>query len=134
MVTGDNLVTATAIAKECNIFPEKIDLDKPRLKDIERNPNDINDPNKRLEHIQELLNVKPYAMTGNSFYSVIGGIICQVCGKDTIACRCPKSEAEAEELAKQNNGVKKPVKIDVVQNMDNFRKISTNMLVMARSQ
>ena len=134
MVTGDNLVTATAIAKECNIFPEKIDLDKPRLKDIERNPNDINDPNKRLEHIQELLNVKPYAMTGNSFYSVIGGIICQICGKDTIACTCPKSEAEAEELAKQNNGVKKPVKIDVVQNMDNFRKISTNMLVMARSQ
>ncbi|MBP3801323.1 MAG: cation-translocating P-type ATPase [Clostridia bacterium] len=133
MVTGDNLVTATAIAKECNIFPEKIDLDNPRLKDIERNPNDINDPNKRLDHITELLNVKPYAMTGNSFYSVIGGIICQICGKDTISCRCPKSEAEAEEL-KKTSGVKKPVKIDVIANMDNFRKISTNMLVMARSQ
>ena len=134
MVTGDNLVTATAIAKECNIFPEKIDLDNPRPRDIERYPNDINDPNKRLDHITELCNVKPYAMTGNSFYSVIGGIICQICGKDTISCRCPKSEAEAEELAKQNNGIKKPVKKDVIANMDNFKKISTNMLVMARSQ
>ena len=134
MVTGDNLVTATAIAKECNIFPEKIDLDNPRPRDIERYPNDINDPDKRLDHITELCNVKPYAMTGNSFYSVIGGIICQICGKDTISCRCPKSEAEAEELAKQNNGIKKPVKKDVIANMDNFKKISTNMLVMARSQ
>ena len=134
MVTGDNLVTATAIAKECNIFPEKIDLDNPRPRDIERNYNDINDPEKRLDHITELCNVKPYAMTGNSFYSVIGGIICQICGKDTISCTCPKSEAEAEELAKQNNGIKKPVKKDVIANMDNFKKISTNMLVMARSQ
>ncbi len=134
MVTGDNLVTATAIAKECNIFPEKIDLDNPRERDIEKNPNDMNDPNKRLDHIQELLRVKPYAMTGNSFYGVIGGIICQICGADTISCRCPKSEAEAEELAKHNNGIKKPVKIDVIKDMQNFAKISTNMLVMARSQ
>ena len=134
MVTGDNLITATAIAKECNIFPEKIDLDNPRERDIERNPNDMNDPNKREEHIQELLRVRPYAMTGNSFYSVIGGIVCQVCGADTIACRCPKSDAEAEELAKHNNGVKKPVKVDVIKDMPNFVKISTNMLVMARSQ
>jgi len=94
MVTGDNLITATSIAKECNIFPEKIDLKNLRPRDVEQNPNDINDPDKRKEHIEYLLNVQPYAMTGNSFYAAIEGIFCQVCGKDTQQCTCPKSEAE----------------------------------------
>jgi len=86
MVTGDNLITATSIAKECNIFPEKIDLKNLRPRDVEQNPNDINDPDKRKEHIEYLLNVQPYAMTGNSFYAAIEGIFCQVCGKDTQQC------------------------------------------------
>ena len=47
MVTGDNIITATAIAKDCNIFPEKIDLDNLRDKDVEKNPSEINDPDKK---------------------------------------------------------------------------------------
>ena len=133
MVTGDNLITATAIAKECNIFPVKIDLDNLRPRDVEKNPNETNDPEKKLAHIEELLNIKPYAMTGNSFYAAIEGIFCQVCGKDTQTCTCPKSEAEAKELEKKDK-VKRPVKKDAIRNMDNFKKIATNMLVMARSQ
>ena len=133
MVTGDNLITATAIAKDCNIFPEKIDLDNLRERDVERNPSEINDPEKKATHIQELLRVKPYAMTGNSFYSAIEGIICKVCGLDTNLCKCPKSEAEAEELAK-NGKPRMPVKKDEIKNMESFTKISTNLLVMARSQ
>lgn len=86
MVTGDNLITATAIAKDCNIFPEKIDLDNLRERDVERNPNETNDPEKREAHIEQLLGVKPYAMTGNSFYASIEGIFCQNCGEDTQIC------------------------------------------------
>ena len=133
MVTGDNLITATSIAKECNIFPEKIDLKNLRPRDVEENPNDINDPDKKNEHIDYLLNVQPYAMTGNSFYAAIEGIFCQVCGKDTQQCACPKSEAEAKEIEKQTKR-KLPVKKDAIRNMDNFKKISRNLLVMARSQ
>ena len=135
MVTGDNIVTATAIAKDCEIFPVKIDLDNFRPKDIEVNPNETNDPEKRDAHLKELLDIRPYAMTGNSFYNLIGGIYCKVCNKDTAECKCPKSEAEAEELAKHDKSKKKlPVKIDAIKHMDKFTAIQTNLLVMARSQ
>ena len=133
MVTGDNLITATSIAKDCNIFPEKIDIDKLRLQDVETNPSETNDPEKNPKHIKELLEVKPYAMTGNSFYYAIEGVYCKICGEDTQACKCPKSEAEAEELAKDGSP-KKPVKKDAIRNMENFSKITANLLVMARSQ
>ena len=133
MVTGDNLITATSIAKDCHIFPAKIDVDKLRLHDVETNPSETSDPEKSPRHIQELLDIRPYAMTGNSFYNAIEGIYCQICGEDTLTCKCPKSEAEAEELAKDGSP-KKPVKIDAIRNMDNFTKITANLLVMARSQ
>ena len=73
-------------------------------------------------------------MTGNSFYNLIGGIYCKVCDLDTAECKCPKSEAEAIELAKHGDKIKKPVKIDAIRYMDKFTAIQTNLLVMARSQ
>ena len=133
MVTGDNIITATSIAKDCNIFPAKIDIDQLRDHDVETNSSDTSDPEKSEEHIKELLEIKPYAMTGNSFYTAIEGIYCQICGEDTLMCKCPKSEAEAEELAKDGSP-KKPVKKDAIRNMDNFTKVTANLLVMARSQ
>ena len=39
-------------------------------------------------------------MKENSFHQSIGGIFCNVSGKYTALCKYPKSEAEAEELAK----------------------------------
>ena len=134
MVTGDNLITATAIAKDCNIFPEKIDLDNLRERDVELNPHETNDPEKKEAHIEKLMQVQPYAMTGASFYAAIEGISCQTCGEDTQLCKCPKSDAEAEEMAKHNNNIKPVVKKDAIRNIENFKKISTNLLVMARSQ
>ena len=133
MVTGDNLITASAIASECNIFPAKIKLDNLRPQDVESDPNKMTDPNTRGEYINELLKYRPHSMTGNSFYTAIGGIFCSVCGKDTLSCACPKSEAEADEIYKRTK-VKPQVKRDAIRNMDNFRKIATNLLVMARSQ
>ena len=133
MVTGDNLITASAIASECNIFPAKIKLDNLRPQDVESDPNKMLDPNTRGEYIKELLKYRPHSMTGNSFYTAIGGIFCSVCGKDTLSCACPKSEAEADEIYKRTK-VKPQVKRDAIRNMDNFRVIATNLLVMARSQ
>ena len=133
MVTGDNLITASAIASECNIFPAKIKLDNLRPQDVESDPNKMTDPETRPDYIKELLKYRPHSMTGNSFYTAIGGIFCSVCGKDTLSCACPKSEAEADEIYKRTK-VKPQVKRDAIRNMDNFRVIATNLLVMARSQ
>ena len=111
MVTGDNIITATAIAKECNILPNTVDLNNLKKYDIEKKPNEINNPETKEDHIKNLLLNKPYAITGNSFYEVIGGIICENCNEKTENCNCPKTKAEAEELSKKNgdkiNSIKK---------------------------
>ena len=134
MVTGDNIVTATAIAKECNILGVDVDLKKLGPNDIEQDPEAMNDNIRRQGYISELLRDKPKAITGNSFYTVVGGLICEVCQKDTNLCKCPKTAAEAKELANRNGEEPKPVKKDVIRNMDNFKTITNNLNVMARSQ
>ena len=134
MVTGDNIMTATAIGKECHILPDNVDLDNLTKHDIEENPNEINIKNERDKHINELLYNKPYAITGNSFFTVIEGIYCETCGEDSINCKCPKTEMEAEELAKRCKTNKKAIKKDSIKNLENFKKITQNLLIMARAQ
>ena len=134
MVTGDNIVTATAIAKECQILGPEVDLKQLGPKEIEQDPEAINDNLRRAGYISELLKNKPRAITGNSFYTCVGGLICEVCQKDTNLCKCPKTAAEAKELANRNGEEPKPVKKDVIRNMDNFKTITNNLNVMARSQ
>ena len=53
MVTGDNIVTATAIAKDCHILGDKVNLEEMKPEDIEEAPELINDPQKREEHIAD---------------------------------------------------------------------------------
>ena len=122
MVTGDNIITATAIAKECNILPNTVDLNNLKKYDIEKKPNEINNPETKEDHIKNLLLNKPYAITGNSFYEVIGGIICENCNEKTENCKCPKTKAEAEELSKRNGDKINSIKKDAIKNMDNFKK------------
>ena len=43
MVTGENIVTATAIAKECNILGKEVDLKNLGPNEIEQDPKAIND-------------------------------------------------------------------------------------------
>ena len=133
MVTGDNIITATAIAKECNILPNTVDLNNLKKFEIEKNPNEMNNPELKEKHIENLLINKPYAITGNSFYEVIGGIYCETCNEDSTGCKCPKTKAEAEELSKKT-GIKKNIKKDSIKNIENFKKITKNLLVLARSQ
>mgnify|MGYP007022121486 FL=1 len=59
---------------------------------------------------KELLNNQPYAITGNSFYNLIEGLICEECHKESIYCKCPKTEAEAKKIAKETNEKQKPIK------------------------
>ena len=134
MVTGDNIVTATAIAKECKILDDSVDLNHLTSKDIEEDPEQMNDENKKHKHIQRLLECQPKALTGNSFYNAVGGLICEVCKLETNACKCPKTEAEAKQIAKENDTEAAPVKKDVIKNMSAFIKLSKNLCVMARSQ
>ena len=134
MVTGDNIITATAIAKECNILPNAVDLNDLKKHDIEKNPNEINNPELKEKHIKNLLINKPYAITGNSFYEAIGGIYCETCKEDSSNCKCPKTKAEAEELSKKTGIKIKNIKKDSIKNIDNFKEITKNLLVLARSQ
>ena len=100
MVTGDNIVTATAIAKECGILGSEIDLKDLGPDKIEQDPEAMNDNSRKKEYISNLLKNKPRAITGNSFYNCVGGLICEECQKDTNLCKCPKTEAEAKEMQK----------------------------------
>jgi Ca2+ transporting ATPase len=94
----------------------------------------MNDPSNKQSYIETLLENKPKALTGNSFYNSVGGLICEVCQEDTNLCKCPKTESEAKQLAEKNNEPPKKVKKDIIKNMDNFKKITENLRVMARSQ
>ena len=134
MVTGDNVVTATAIAKDCGILGEDVDLKNLGPNDIESDPEMINNPSKKEDYIQTLVNNQPRALTGNSFYNAVGGLICEVCQKETNLCTCPKTESEAIKKAEETNTEPKPVKKDIIKNLENFKKITERLKVMARSQ
>jgi Ca2+ transporting ATPase len=135
MVTGDNIVTATAIAKECGILGSDVDLKNLGPKEIEQDPEAINDNSRKREYINSILQTKPRAITGNSFYNVVGGLICEVCQKETNLCKCPKTEAEAKQMQKKYGDEEmKPIKKDVIKNMKNFKIVTERLNVMARSQ
>ena len=133
MVTGDNIVTATAIAKECGILGNEVDLKNLGPDKIEQNPDAMNDDSRKNDYIKELLNNRPRALTGNSFYNAVGGLICDICKKDTNLCSCPKTEAEAKEIEKKTKELR-PVKKDVIRHMNKFKIITERLNVMARSQ
>ena len=134
MVTGDNIVTATAIAKDCGILGNDIDLKNLGPNDIEDDPELMNNLSKKEKYIQSLTNNQPRALTGNSFYNAVGGLICEVCNLDTNLCKCPKTESEAKQRAEKEGTEIKKVKKDIIKNMDNFKKITERLKVMARSQ
>ena len=134
MVTGDNIITATAIAKDCGILGKDVNLDNLQPTDIEQEPELTENLEKRQSHLNDLLETKPKALTGNSFYLAIGGLICSTCGKDTNLCKCPKTEAEAEQIASKTGKEKKAIKNDTIKDRNKFQELTKNLKVMARSQ
>ena len=135
MVTGDNIVTATAIAKECGILGNDVDLKNLGPDKIEPDPEVMNDNSRKKEYINIILKNKPRALTGNSFYNCVGGLICDECKKETNLCKCPKTEAEAKEIQKKYKETElRAIKKDVIKNMANFKIVTKRLNVMARSQ
>ena len=134
MVTGDNIVTASAIAKDCGILGPEVNLENNLPTDIEQEPELTDNLQKRESHIEQILENKPKAITGNTFYTAVGGLICSTCGKETNLCNCPKTEAEAAQIAKSTKTEKKPIKNDTIKDKVKFQEITKNLKVMARSQ
>ena len=134
MVTGDNIITATAIAKDCNILGKDVNLENLGPQDVEEEPELTDDPIRYERHIKEILISKPQAITGNTFYVAIGGLMCSSCNLATNLCRCPKTQAEAEQMKKKSNLNDIKIKNDTIKNKKNFLEIIKNLKVMARSQ
>ena len=134
MVTGDNIVTATAIAKDCNILGSEVNLDNLKSEDIEEDPDLTNDPVKREAHIQTVLKNKPKSITGNTFYTAVGGLVCRTCGLETNLCKCPKTQAEAEQISKKTGQPPAEIKNDTIKDKARFIELIQNLRVMARSQ
>ena len=134
MVTGDNIITATAIAKDCNILEPDLDMDNLTPYDIEEEAELTDDPKRREEHIKNILNYKPKALTGNTFFCAIGGLMCSTCKKDSNQCKCPKTEAEAEKLQKETGNDDIQIKNDTIKDPEKFLELISNLKIMARSQ
>ena len=134
MVTGDNIITATAIAKDCNILDSDIDMGNLTPNDIEEETELTDDPKRREEHIQTVLRNKPKALTGNTFFKAIGGLVCSTCKQDSFQCKCPKTEAEAEKLQKETGQEDIQIKNDTIKDPEKFLELISNLKIMARSQ
>ena len=134
MVTGDNIITATAIAKDCNILGNEINLENLGPQDIEEEPELTEDPMRYERHIKDILLNKPQAITGNTFYTAIEGLICSSCNLKSNLCKCPKTQAEADQIEKIKNIKNLKIKNDTIKNKKNFIEIIKNLKVMARSQ
>jgi len=134
MVTGDNIVTATAIAKDCGILGADVNLDNLQPTDIEQEPELTENKERRESHLNNVIQTKPKALTGNTFYLAIGGLVCSTCGNASNLCKCPKTEAEAEQIAKKTGKPKATIKNDTIKDKAIFQELTKNLKVMARSQ
>ena len=117
MVTGDNIQTAHAIAKECNLINK-----------------DCSAPNELENEEDMLINNPPIEINGDIFFKIIGGIYCAACNNTSNICKCPKTNAEAEILSKKLNLPVAPLRNDKIKNIKNFKKIVSNLRIMARSK
>ena len=116
MVTGDNIHTAHAIAKECNIISHNCTL----IQDSESEEENLRNP--------------PVEINGDVFYDIIGGLVCSTCELPSNDCKCPKTNAEAEQISKKLNMPIQRLKNDTIKNIENFKKIVSNLKIMARSK
>ncbi len=115
MVTGDNIDTANAIARECHIITEE-------------------DEKKSKEE------GKPLSYTGKDFYEKIGGMKCDSCNADLKFCNCPRSEGQAEVLLAKKKEINPNFNDEItlrkerIVKMDKFKEIYPDIRVIARSR
>lgn len=146
MVTGDNIITARAIAKECGIINSKQDeiLYNELIKEEEKRKNKSTD-------VVEKSNI---AMLGPDLSAQVG-LICENedCKKPTQnlsndnnnnnnehieLCKCFVSEHEKENAIKKNPEdatlKNRSVRRETIANLSQFEKIIKNLKVIARAQ
>lgn len=115
MVTGDNIDTANAIARDCHIITKEIEEDAK-------------------------LNNKIISYAGKEFYEKIGGMRCESCDLDLKFCTCPRSQIQADAVLKKkkeadpNFNEKIALRKEKIMNMDVFKEIYEDIRVIARSR
>jgi Ca2+ transporting ATPase len=139
MVTGENIMTASSIAKDCGILNENFDINNLLPNDMEYNPELIHENFKKDEYIDKILIDQPKILTGNTFYKIIGGIFCKECDKDINLCECPKTDEEARQMAEnqlENDSVDKicDIRNEQIRNIKNFQMLLRNLKVIARAE
>ena len=72
------------------------------------------------ESIEDYLQDPPVEINGDIFYDIIGGLVCSTCDLPSNECKCPKTNAEAEQISKKLNLPIQKLKNDTIKN----RKIS----------
>jgi len=123
MITGDNIATATTIAKDFGILGPDVDLKNLGPNDIEEDPETMKDFSRKKGYIKNLIENQPKVLTGNCFYNAVWGLICEICKLDTNLCKCPKTDSEAEQMAKKIKEPKKKIKKDFIKDIESFQKI-----------
>ncbi len=115
MVTGDNVDTANAIARECHIINDEIEEDAKK-------------------------NNKVISYVGKDFYDKIGGMKCDSCELDLKFCTCPRTEGQAEAFKKKkqeldpNFDEEVPLRKERIVDMEKFKEICHDIRVIARSR
>jgi len=145
MVTGDNIITARAIAEECGIIDKfQGEILKNEL---------LKEENKRKTKSTEVIEKSNIALIGPDFSSQVG-LICEneVCKKPTQnlsndkngdvshieLCKCFTSEHEKANAIKKNQDDNelndRPVRKEQIANLSQFEKIIKNLRIIARAQ
>ena len=65
------------------------------------------------------------ALTGNDFYQLIGGIICEKCDFDISRCECPRTVEQAKAIYKGNHGAEfyeEKLYREKIKNLEEFSK------------
>lgn len=110
MITGDNPISAVAIAEECNIinsFQDNLSLDYGYSQ---------NDKNKFIN--------------GTDFYTRIGGLICESCSLKIEICKCPPSIEAANKYSISEDKLRK----EKIGSIESFRSIITQYKVFSRAR
>ncbi len=149
MITGDNPISALAIAQDCNILTSS---------DLAKNNEIIfnsNDKDKKIDSLNnELLgkginNCKfldpiidnfcntnyisqrnNHCITGVEFFNRIGGLLCDTCSSQIENCQCPINEKEAERAGLPIGSVRR----DRIGSLISFQNIINQFKVFARTR
>ena len=101
MVTGDNIETTCAIAKECNIIESNLEINIQTESNIISQENNSficlkKDFDKRI--YKKILLNPPREINGDLFYEIIGGLKCFTCKKKVMNVNAQKQKQNLKKI------------------------------------